>query len=69
MARCQMEVVSVGLPESCADEWCPREHHQGQHPVPEVFPGDWVLVRPRVITATHDRTLFVAHQVDLLAVL
>jgi hypothetical protein len=80
----QMEVVSVGKLPYCEDVECDRRHvveHPGfpidnhwlktaprNHPC-DAKPGDWVLVRHRSLTETHQDGLYCCHQDDVLAVL
>ena len=78
----QMEVVSVGEPVICADEECERPHlpsivvehrHGKRHRLrvhsAKIHPGDWVLVKHRCLSETHQEGLYCAHQDDIIAVL
>jgi len=74
----QMEVVSVGAPSICEDEDCERPHctvtERGwdylrtyySHDC-DIDEGDWVLVRHRSLTETHQDNLYVVGQDDILA--
>lgn len=73
----QMEVVQVGAPAYCLDEDCERCNRLlGMVTYPEAFthptttkPGDWVLVRHRSLTETHEDGLYACSQDDVLAIL
>ena len=74
----QMEVVSVGKYPLCDDTDCERTHYwsftgeggrkERQHVV-DIEAGQWVLVRHRSLTETHEDGLFACHQDDVLAIL
>ena len=68
MTTHQMEVVSVGAPSICEDPDCERPHAWNHH-VGGVSQGDWVLVRHRSLTETHEDNLFAVAQDDVLAIL
>ena len=73
----QMEVVAIGAPAYCVDADCDRCNRlAGKALWSEAFThptsakaGDWVLVRHRALSDTHESGLFACHQDDLLAVL
>lgn len=69
----QMEVVAIGAPPICTDDHCERPHlpdfeEDRTHPV-GVHRGDWVLVRHRSLTETHQEGLYVCQQDAVLAIL
>ena len=73
LTQCQMEVVAIGAPASCMDDQCERPHlpdfeDDRTHPV-GVHRGDWVVVRHRSLTATHEDGLYCCPQDAILAVL
>lgn len=74
LTSCQMVVVAVGAPILCDDPDCERPHatedslRMGRHRVP-CQPQDWVLVRHRSLTETHEEGLYACQQDDVLAVL
>jgi len=68
----QMEVVSVGAPSICEEEDCERDHGFTEHPknhICDFCAGQWVLVKHRGLSETHQEGLYCAHQDDILAVL
>lgn len=74
----QMEVMSVGGPALCDDDSCERTHQSVVfHPrkagerchYSRFSPGDWVLIKPRSASATHQAGLYVCNQDDVLAIL
>ena len=64
----QFEVVSLGEPTKCDDPDCER-HHWAKHHIHGLTRGDWVLVRHRSLTETHEDNLYCCSQDDVLAVL
>ena len=71
MTSGQFEVVSVGAPNVCEDEDCGRQHFnrwaEGWHHVLGIQAGDWVLVRHRSLSETHQDKLYCCSQDDVLA--
>jgi hypothetical protein len=73
----QMEVVAIGAPAYCVDPDCERCNRlTGIALYPEAFMhptsaqvGDWVLVKHRSLTATHEDGLYCCQQDELLAIL
>lgn len=81
LASHQVEVVSIGEPSHCEDADCERQHglelhkprdsacHSHLYHRCEAKTGDWVLVRHRSLSPTHEDDLYCCHQDDVLAVL
>lgn len=69
----QVEVVAMGAPSICEDPDCERPHTTSTdapqvHPT-ETKPGDWVLIRHRALSETHQDGLYVCQQDAVLAIL
>lgn len=71
----QAEIVAVGLPELCDDEECERAHGITWRDGPQLrchdhdlYSGNWIILKPRSLAATHEDGLYSVSQDAVLAV-